>query len=179
MTTQPSQTAGTPPAKYGPPAGGGANPQTTQKGPYYSATYPLLGAVTAICCNKAEREKFWEDKEYDMSAPVAFCKERYGLSEPHIRLLLAPEATSIRPCYPNEHEAEVVANAVIAELTGKQPATAQTTGEPFDPTLEARYPIVAALYRAYVLGMGQPPQNWQKGLIAEFKKAATNTDDIW
>jgi hypothetical protein len=114
-----------------------------------------------------------------MSAPVAFCKQRYGLSEPHIRLLLAPEATSIRPCFPNEHEAELVANAVIAELNGKAPATTPTTGQPFDSALETRYPIVAALYRAYVLGTGQPPQHWKKGLVDEFKAAAHNQDDIW
>jgi hypothetical protein len=157
----------------------GANPQPIAKGPYYSATFPLLGAVTAICCHKGEREKFWEDKEYDMSAPIAFCKERYGLAESHIRLLLAPEATSVRPCFPNEQEAGLVADAVIAELTGKKPPTTPKKGEPFDPSLEARYPTVAALYRAYELGGGQPPPNWQKDLAIEFKKAAKNQDDIW
>jgi hypothetical protein len=178
MTTT-SQTAGTPQANYGPP-GASTNPQQkAPDGPYYSANFPLLGAVTAICCNKVEREKFWEDKEYDMSAPVAFCKERYGLSEPHIRLLLAPEASSVRPCFPNEQEAELVAAALIAELTGKKQSTTPKTSQPFDPTLEARYPIVAALYRAYELGTGQPPPNWQQGLVTEFKDGAKNKDDVW
>jgi hypothetical protein len=114
-----------------------------------------------------------------MSAPIAFCKERYGLSEAHIRLLLAPEATSIRPCFPNEHEAKLVADAVIAELAGKSPRATAKSGTPFDPALEARYPVVAALYRAYELGTGQPPANWQTDIVAEFKKAATNQDDLW
>ena len=179
MTTTPAKPSGTPPAKSGSPPGG-ANPQPKADGPYYSAEFPLLGAVTALCCNRTEREKSWEDKQFDMSTPVAWCWDRYGLSDAHTRLLLAPEAQRARPCLPTEEQAELVAHAVIAELSGKKPSTTpKTISQPFDPPLETRYPTVAALYRAYVLGSGHPPPNWQKDLVAEFRKGASTKDDIW
>jgi hypothetical protein len=164
----------------GPPATPVKEAQAGPLGPYFSSEFPFLGAVTAICCNMTERKLIWESSPYDMSAPVKFCKERYKLSEAYARLLLAPEASSIRPCKPNDEEVAQVVEAIKAELLGRQPSQTRKEGEPFDPVLASRYPIVAELYEAYELGIGEPPTNWENTLMIELVRNRNNSEDaVW
>ena len=116
---------------------------------------PALGAVPQSAAARHEREKFWEDKEYDCRRPSHSARSATAFPNPTLRLLLAPGSDLDRPCYPNEHEAEVVANAVIAELPAsnrqrrRHPRALRSHWRPATPSsLRSRPP--------YVLGTGQP-----------------------
>lgn len=145
----------------------------SEKGPFASPAFPLLGAVAAICLSdERERSRFSQSAD-----PESFCVERYGLDESQAKLLMAPAANAEVPCSPDDAQVARVVGALRQELAGKAPAAARSGRlAGVDPNRLKRYPMVAALYRSYVLGDSQPPESWDAELTSELKQ---HPENIW